>query len=230
MRKQEWIKKLLKSKGRKLKDVAEVLGVPAPRITDILKGTREVQSDEIIPLSNLLGISAMSLLKSLEKGILVELDEEQQSRLAVAGQLMGDGSILPIPKDFPFKSIPIPPDAESRDGLHCFIMGDDCLDQEIKKGSIIIAADPKKHFFPMTPGAIFLMNLGDDRLAPRLYHQTATGEDWLIPLPSKPNPAYQAWPFSLFPTRGKRNGGQKILHTDDISLGVLWVHRRYNAD
>ena len=228
MKTQEWIKSLLKSRGRKLKDAAEVLGIPAPRITDIIKGNREVQSDEIMPLASLMGISVTSLLTSLDQGTLVEMDEDQEGRLPIGGTIFGDGTITPLGAGETMQSVPIPPDAHTRDGLVCYSVGDDCLEQEIKKGSLIIAADPKKQYFPMVPGSIFLVRTDRDGLAPRLYHQSENGEDWLVPLPKDPNPAYESWPFSLFPARGRENAGRKTVHTEDIAYCVLWVQRRYS--
>jgi plasmid maintenance system antidote protein VapI len=255
---QEWIRDLLKNKGRKLKDVAETLDISAPRVTDILKGAREVQSDEILKLANLLDLSANSLLESLSAGQLIDTGPTASpNRIKVEGILMGDGSILPLNDTHTVRSVAVPPDAETTEGLSCFIMGDDVLESEIKKGSIIIAADPRKHYFPMTPGAIFLIRReGDDissndnkddeargeRLAPRQYHKTETGENWLIPLPSAPNPAYRSWRFELkeapvnAQTRIEQNSRKETsgsehysetVYTDDIFAAVLWVHRRY---
>lgn len=67
---QDWIRAALKERGFKLKDAAAALNITPPRMTDILKGMREVQSDEILPLSKLLGLSSRSLLSSLEASAL----------------------------------------------------------------------------------------------------------------------------------------------------------------
>jgi transcriptional regulator with XRE-family HTH domain len=199
---QEWIRDLLKNQGRKLKDIAETLDISAPRVTDILKGAREVQSDEILKLANLLDLSANSLLESLSAGQLIDSTPSlKPDRITIEGTLMGDGRVLPLDEAHGIQSVAIPPDAETSEGLYCYIMGDDVLENEIKQGSIIIAADPRKHFFPMIPGAIFLIKQtdaqGTEYLLPRQYHKTETGEDWLIPLPKSPNPAFTSLRLDL---------------------------------
>ncbi len=218
---QEWIRDLLKNQGRKLKDVAETLDISAPRVTDILKGAREVQSDEILKLANLLDLSANSLLESLSAGQLIDSNvSPTPDHITIEGTLMGDGRVLPLDEAHGIRSVAVPPDAETSEGLYCYIMGDDVLESEIKQGSIIIAADPRKHFFPMTPGAIFLIKQidaqGTEYLLPRQYHKTETGEDWLIPLPKSPNPAFTSLRLDLGKQAGKRQIGD-IMNADAFS-------------
>lgn len=249
---QEWIRDLLKTKGRKLKDVAETLDISAPRVTDILKGTREVQSDEILKLASLLDLSATALLENLSAGEMINTaaDEASLRHLTVDGVIMGDGRILPLDENYPIQSVTAPADAETTDGLFCFIMGDDVLESEIKKGSIIIAANPRKHYAPIAPGALFLIEYyGEDqtkRLAPRQFHRTDSGEDWLIPLPLTPNPAFTSWRFELAPapkqettgqtprSNSKQTTGKNLpslskgpVYSDHIFAAILWVQRRY---
>uniref|UniRef100_UPI003A8DA0E2 helix-turn-helix transcriptional regulator n=1 Tax=Kordiimonas sp. TaxID=1970157 RepID=UPI003A8DA0E2 len=88
MPKQDWMRAALKEKGYKLKDVATALGVPPPRITDILTGKRGVQSDEVERLADILGLSPRSLLRSLEDGKLTIVPgDEGAPRVPVVGVL-----------------------------------------------------------------------------------------------------------------------------------------------
>lgn len=248
MRPQSWIKAALKSKGQKLKDVAEALNIPSSRVTDILQGKREVQADELAPLADLLSMGVQSLLKSLEGGEQVHLPGDgRQISLPVLGLLHGNGILTPAPESTP-ENVPLPMDATSAEGLSCYVMGDGSMAQEIKEGDIIIAADPRIHFYPMTPGGIFLIRGAGDTLAPRQYMQSDTGESWLVALPLAPDPTLENWRFSMLPdtlTEPKANTGQssgekisvsaistesqrqRIVHTSDIAAAVLWVHRRY---
>lgn len=235
---QTWIRAALKERGFKLKDAAAALDITPPRMTDILKGMREVQSNEILPLATLLGMSSKSLLSSLAAGekLVVGVDIEGPS-IPVLGALSGTGVILPLADDAAITHVPVPPDAESPEGLHCYIMGDDSLEQEIREGSLIIAGDPRVHFAPMVPGAIFLIDLGDSKLAARQFFRADTGEDWLVPLPANHNPLYESWRFSMLPealdkpssgaSADTAAGAHKIVRTDDIVAVVMWVHRRY---
>ncbi len=247
MRTQEWIRAALKERGYKLKDVAEGLQIAPPRVSDILKGAREVQSDEIVPLSELLGLSTASLLKSLQEGKRVIVPGDTVARIPVAGCLTGTGIVEPLPENHSFKNVPVPPDAESAEGLHCYVMGDESMGQEIRAGSLIIAADPRQHYFPMVPGAIFLIKLEAEpnKLFLRQYLKTEAGEDWLVPLPVAPNPAYESLRFSLLPesltgkasqaspgaaknqAAGTETQAHKIAGTENIVAGVLWVHQRH---
>ena len=236
MKPQEWIKQRLKGRGHKLKDVALALQTTPPRITDILKGNREVQSNEVMPLAELLGISAASLLKSLSaQQLTIDPTQAAGLQLPLLGQLTGTGHVLPLGNDATLRQVAAPPDIETTEGFCCYLMGDTSMEQEIKKGSIIIAADPRKHFFPMTPGSIFLIKRPDflikrpeNDLLIRQYHQTDNGENWLIPLPDKPNPAFSNLPLDLDPTKDKEKAHRDSVRMQDIVAGVLWVQRRYH--
>lgn len=240
---QDWIRTALKERGFKLKDAAAALNITPPRMTDILKGMREVQSDEILPLSKLLGLSSRSLLSSLEAGERLEVGADIEGpSLKVLGGLTGTGTILPPRPDSKVTQVAVPPDAETADGLYCYEMADDSLEQEIRQGSLIIAGDPRTHFFPFVPGAIFLVRLDEDRIAARQFFRSDAGEDWLVPLPRNHNPLYESWRFSMLPSdldkSSKAKGGDadvaagasKTVRTDDIVAGVMWVHRRYTPE
>lgn len=239
---QDWIKTSLKSEGHKLKDVAKALGITSPRVTDIIKGTREVQADELLPLAEMLGLNVNSLLLSLQEGTRREVFAENDTKtLPVLGHLYGDGTLTPLTDDAPLQYVAIPADAEKANGLYCYIMGDSSMASEIKEGDIIIAGDPRVHFYPMVPGGIFLVAGPNDTLAARQFFQTEAGETWLVPLPVTPNPAYQSWRFEMLPASlkeasqaalsspndGKKNADHRTVHTADIFAAVLWVHRRY---
>ena len=247
-----WIKATLKAKGFKLKDMAEALGITAPRVTDILRGTREVQTDELEELAVLLGLNLKSLLASLEAGALTEIPDNDNN-LPVLGYLMGDGNLKPLSSTETVTHVAVPPDAESTDGLYCYIMGDNSMAQEIKSGDIIIAADPRMHFYPMVPGALFLVACGANKLALRQFVQSDSGENWLVPLPEHPDPKLASWRYRMLPpslseapstapvnetedaekqnpfaidTDTEIQAGE-TLHIGRIAAAVLWVHRRY---
>jgi len=237
---QTWIRASLKERGFKLKDAAAALNITPPRVTDILKGMREVQADEILPLATLLGMSSKSLLSSLAAGEKTNTGIELEGpTLPVLGSLTGTGELLSLPEDASITSVPIPPDAQSHEGLFCYLMGDDSLEQEIRQGSLIIAGDPRVHFFPMVPGSIFIVDLGGGKLTARQYFKSDTGADWLVPLPTNPNPHYESWRFSILPAEldsvanagtGTETAAHKVLRTADIAAVVMWVHRRYTPE
>jgi len=230
---QTWIRACLKERGFKLKDAAAALNITPPRVTDILKGMREVQADEILPLATLLGMSSKSLLSSLAAGEKINAGIELEGPvLPVLGSLTGTGDLLPLPGDAPITQVPVPPDAESHEGLFCYSMGDDSLEQEIRQGSLIIAGDPRTHFLPFVPGSIFIVDMGAGKLTARQYFKSGTGEDWLVPLPTNHNPHYESWRFSILPAELENTNNaeapvHKIVRTADIAAVVMWVHRRY---
>jgi len=252
MRQQMWIKATLKAKGCKLKDMAEALNITAPRVTDILRGTREVQSDELADLAALLGLNLRSLLASLEAGQLTKL-ADKGGYIDVAGHLMGDGSLIPLAGGNHPSQVALPPDAETSEGLFCYIMGDNSMAQEIKAGDIIIAADPRKHFYPMVPGVLLLVRCGGDKIALRQFVKSDSGESWLVPLPDQPDPKLASWRFGILPSslsditenvdepattaspdvdttssdKDREIPTGETLHTGHIAAAVLWVHRRY---
>lgn len=240
---QDWIRAALKERGFKLKDAAAALNITPPRMTDILKGMREVQSDEVLPLSKLLGLSSRSLLSSLQAGERLEVGADIDGpSLKILGGLTGTGTVTPPREGSKITEVAVPPDAETTDGLYCYEMADDSLEQEIRQGSLIIAGDPRTHFFPMVPGAIFLIRVGEDRITARQFFRSDAGEDWLVPLPRNHNPLYESWRFSMLPSDldksaalsssddGTPSSAHKIVRTDDIVAGVMWVHRRYTPE
>lgn len=240
---QDWIRATLKERGYKLKDAAAALNITPPRMTDILKGMREVQSDEILPLATLLGLSSKSLLSSLAASKRLETGADiEGASLPVLGGLTGTGEIIPPKKNTKLTHVAVPPDAETQEGLYCYEMADDSLEQEIRQGSLVIAGDPRVHFFPMVPGSIFLIDLGNGKITARQLFRAENGEDWLVPLPRNHNPLYESLRFfmlpdDLDPARSRRPSddgisaaGYRSVHTDDIVAAVMWVHRRYTPE
>lgn len=229
----------MKERGYKLKDVAAALKITPPRVTDILQGRRDVQADEIMPLATMLGLSSKSLLTSLTAGKrIIAGNDETGPLIPVSGGLTGTGDLRPVEANAAVKGVPVPPDAETTDGLYCYMMADDCMQQEIRKGSLVIAGDPRQHFFPMVPGAIFIIKTKQGGLTARQYFKSDTGEDWLIAMPENPNPQYVSYRFSMLPTdlaptpAPASEGGtgipaHDIARIDDVVAVVMWVHQRY---
>ena len=235
---QDWIRAALKERGYKLKDAAAALNITPPRMTDILKGMREVQSDEILPLANLLGLSSKSLLSSLAASKRMETGADTEgTSLPVLGGLTGTGEIIPPKKNAKLTHVAIPPDAETPEGLYCYEMADDSLEQEIRKGALVIAGNLRVHHFPIVPGSIYLIDLGDGMVTARQFFRSENGEDWMIPLPRNHTPLYESWRFSMLPEEldpmkpGQQPGAGPISHrsirADDIIAAVMWVHQRY---
>lgn len=228
MPKQDWIRAALKKQGFKLKDVAAALQVPPPRITDILNGKREVQADEVEPLADLLSMSPRSLLRSLQDGkATIVPGDEGAPRVPLMGQLMGDGTLAPSPSGMKFDSVPPPPDAETSEGLNCFIMGDGSMAGLVAEGSLVITADPKVHFVPIAPGGLYVFKLADGRHVLRKYIRDDKGEGWLVAVPGPEFESaigYEIFRFSLLPDGLAPKG--KMLTGEDILGGVMWVHTR----
>ncbi|RMB12474.1 helix-turn-helix domain-containing protein [Eilatimonas milleporae] len=197
MHTQYWLKTVLKGRGYRLKDVAELLGITPSRVTDILKGTRDIQLDEILPLAEMLDMTAHSLLLSLRSGRLekVSVKDAPDSQLPLLGQLTGHGRLLPLPADLPFTTVPVPPDIRLHQGLYGYMMGDDSLHREIPRGSVIIAADPYLHAFPVVSGTIVIIR-HKDSLFIRQFWQREGGAEWLLALPRYPDPALPPLRFS----------------------------------
>jgi len=229
MREQSWIKTALKQRGYKLKDAADRLGITPPRVTDIIKGMREVQADEILPLSDMLGISPTRLLRSLEIGSFAADDQfTAPDRLEILGRLYGDGRVV-TETGLSYSTVALPPDAARSEGLSCYMVGDASMSEDVDEGSLIIAADPKLHVFPMTHGGLVLFRV-DEAIYLRRIHITASGEHWLVPTPRDPDPQLKSFQLSVADDLSPASTDMEApptetVHTRDIFAGVLWVHQ-----
>lgn len=235
MLEQNWIKSTLKQRGLKLKDAAKRLNVSPPRMTDIIRGMREVQADEVLPLADMLGVNARILLVSLAQGELVDDHNSANAEtIAISGYLTGKGKVRELEPNASFRHVPLPPDATTVEGLACYIMGDRSMDTDIAPGSLLITADPRSHFYPITPGALLLIKQGK-RLYLRRFHQTDDGRNWLITTGRLPDPRHPSFrlitdPMADLPRpekKGKETETPQTASIDDIVGGVLWVHQRH---
>lgn len=222
-----------------MKDVAAALSIPPPRVTDIIKGDREVQVDEVEQLAHLLGLSLQSLLNSLKAGKLRDAGNDNTAPLLpVLGQLTGNGTVKPVTGNKAVHGVPLPPNAETPDGLYCYIMGDDSMSREIRRGSLVLAGDPQTHGLMFAPGAIFLLDLGDGRIVARQYIKTDSGEDWLMPVGETPDPQIESYRFSMLPAEmdqqhAAANDDMNTAHTTmrpaDVKAIVTWVQRAFST-
>ncbi len=75
----EWLAQRLAELGKKKSELARHLGIPAPRISEILNGKREIQSDELAPLASFLNwtieqlIRAESGFSTMQKGTITDI-------------------------------------------------------------------------------------------------------------------------------------------------------------
>lgn len=226
---QTWIKVALKDRGLKSKDVANALSIPPPRVTDIFQGRREVQSDEIVPLAGLLGLSTKSLLASLDAREWIDMGADEQAvQLSILGAITGTGDMQDLPDDYPVHTVPVPPDASTNDGLQCYVMGDDSLDQEIKPGALMIAGDIRLHSYAIVPNSFYLVRLPGGGLIVRQLMRSDSGEMWMVPRPTKPNPAYESYVYSMLSAdMEQKKPTALVIRPDDIVAGIMWVHQRF---
>jgi len=64
-----WIEIRLREIGRPKKYLAQYLGIPSARITELIKGTRKLQAAEVRPLAEALGLTVDVVLDSLAEGL-----------------------------------------------------------------------------------------------------------------------------------------------------------------
>lgn len=60
----EWLANRLIEIGKKKSELARHLDIPAPRVSEILKGKREIQSDELAPLASFLNWTIEQVIRS----------------------------------------------------------------------------------------------------------------------------------------------------------------------
>lgn len=60
----EWLEHRLLEIGKKKSELARFLGIPAPRVSEIISGKREIQSDEIAPLAIFLNWTIEQLMRA----------------------------------------------------------------------------------------------------------------------------------------------------------------------
>ncbi|MEP3246746.1 MAG: helix-turn-helix domain-containing protein [Sneathiella sp.] len=57
-----WIEARLKQVNKRKKDLAEAMGLPNNRISEIIRGKRRILASEVLPMALCLGISPMTIL------------------------------------------------------------------------------------------------------------------------------------------------------------------------
>ncbi|WP_417451939.1 hypothetical protein, partial [Kordiimonas sp.] len=103
-------------------------------------------------------------------------------------------------------------------------MGDGSMGDQVTEGSLVITADPKVHFVPIAPGALFVLKLPDGRHVLRQYVKTAGGQDMLRAAKDAAEPS-ESFAFSILPDALVPEG-HKGLGIGNIVGGVMWVHTR----
>lgn len=144
----QWIRDELNRRGKKAKELAAAMGIPASRVSEIIGGEREVQADEINPMARVLGMSVAELLERLgtkrpalplpaDQGEPIELPPPGKRDLKVRGAVMGgdDG-------DFTFNGevadyVPRPPGLVGvADAFALYVQGDS-MSPRFEPGSLI---------------------------------------------------------------------------------------------
>ena len=213
--------------GNKLRDIrkrakltqeqlALKIGTTRSTIVKLERGERRLSAPWLEKLAPVLGVS--------QGEILGDVLPAAQPELSLHGCLMGNGVVADLPLSLQSQRIHLPMGVNSKEGLQAWVMGDSSLGQEIKEGTLLVIADPRKHFFPIVPGALLLFSKRS-RVFLRKFIEGADGHTWLVPCPETPDPSYPVFKFNSGAPKYSRHNGSDVVNISDIDGAVLWEHR-----
>lgn len=141
--------------------------------------------------------------------------------LPLAQEIYGDGAQAIEPA----QRISVPGDAAGPDGLSAYRMADDSMATEIPKGTIMIAADPDVHMFPMVPGMIYIIRRRGALLV-RKHVVGPDGNSWLVTCPEEGAQTFPGYVLENDADNdGKAAASSDGVRMTDIVGGVLWEYR-----
>lgn len=196
--------------------LAEAIGSTRSQIVKLERGERRLSAPWLEKLAPVLKVS--------QGEILGDILPRPKPELALLGCLTGNGSIHPVPSPLNGQRMHLPVGIDTEDGLEAWVMGDNSMAREIKANTLLIVADPRKHFFPVVPGAL-LMFKKRDKVFLRQFIESTDGTAWLAVCPETPDPSLQDFRFNSGAPKYIRQTGTDCINIDDISGAVMWEHR-----
>lgn len=125
MKNTHWLKRRLTELGKTNRDLAQHLGLADPRITEILKGARQIQTDELSPLATFLEWTLSQLLKAMGISNQQELPDVGFMKGTVqAGHWMVEAHLSR--EDWEPVGLPIPQAYQELDPFWLKVAGDSC--------------------------------------------------------------------------------------------------------
>lgn len=215
-RQNEWIARRLKELGLKNRDLATALGLEPPRITEIIKGERKVQTSELEPLARALQLSPDVVRQAINQKSTVFIDKltnrlDNRKSVMVKAEIQAgawnEALYWPDDKWYP---VPVFDDVLDIEELEGFKVVGDSMDLIYPPGSVVICRrfNPLRHIPPVGKRVVIQrrdMN-GLIEATVKLLVQDERGEAWLVP--ESTNPAHQR---TAFRTNGDGDDDTEIV-------------------
>lgn len=221
--KRDWIKRRLDELHKTQAGLARHLGLAPPRISEMIRGTRDIQSDEWVPLASYLELRVEELL-ALSAG---QSFVNQRPRTIRVGGFVQAGAWVEtndLPESEVF-DITMPPYAPAGRKVYGLLVRGPSMNLVYPEGSIVFCVPA--HDLPETRG----FQSGDHVVVERLsvdlpdmmeatlkeYRVAEDGSQWLVPKSS--DPRFQS-PIELTPTAERfDDGGAEPLRIIGLVVG-----------
>lgn len=147
-----WLEKRLKALDKSKTALAEAVGIPPPRVTEIIKGTRQVSVPELVPMAEFLRMPVGDLILALtKKGGEIE---SKQPLLEVRGRVQAGvwSEAFEWQKNERYQ-VPMPIPKRFRD-LPSFglVVGGDSMDEIYPEGAVLLCIPIESYPDPLKTG------------------------------------------------------------------------------
>lgn len=197
-------------------DLADRIGTSRSTIVKLERGERRLSAPWLEKLA--------PILKVTQGEILGDSPPAAGPALPLQGCLMGDGTVADLPLSLATQKLHLPPGLTSDEGLEAWVMGDHSMGREVSERTLMIVADPRRHFFPIVPGALLVFRR-DKQVFIRQFVEGADGHAWLTATPETPDPSFPTFRFNAGMPKYSRHAGTEAIAISEIEGAVLWEHK-----
>nr|WP_298685274.1 S24 family peptidase [uncultured Dongia sp.] len=230
----KWLKLRLKEIGKTQKALADFIGLPEPRITDIIRGDRRVTAGESEKIAAFIGWSSKKVARMLDPSLPpldTELDLIDTTRVPVVGVIEAgewrEAVEFAMDEDQPF--VDVPPDPRYP-GIRRFALrvNGPSMNQLYPDGSHVIvvpAMDLGDGWRPNNGQRVVVQRTNDTggvETTVKEFMVREDGQTFLVPRST--DPTFVAWPVPAF----WDGDGEFEEHSDNIRVTALVTQRLTN--
>ncbi|WP_449221173.1 LexA family protein [Tistrella mobilis] len=216
-----WLARLLDAAGITKKQLADALGLPPPRVSDMLAGRRRIQAKEIPIMAKLLGLEPAELLRmdttSDTSQVLTVEPPTAFARIPVVGSVEAGywSTVMSLPEhEWSWIAVPMLDDRISPTQLFALTVRGQSMDLIYPEGTLLVCMPIHHVPRPLEDRDHVIVRHqrnGEWETTVKEYRVDEDGSKWLVPHSSKPS--YQA---IKLPTNDNHDNG-----TDNDGIAVI---------